>query len=107
MANDPPTTLRMGFGYHQARASGLRGLRTDRSPNQVNRIIGDRKTERAAIRYIREMVEGDPEWGPFVEHWVREGLGADDISTALYNAQFYAWLRRNGYRNQMARRPPF
>jgi hypothetical protein len=73
----------MGFGYHQARAAGLRGLRTDRSPNQVNRIIDNRKTERAGICYIRGMVESDPEWGPFVEHWVSEGLSADDVSSAL------------------------
>jgi hypothetical protein len=43
MANDPPSNLRMGFGYHQARAAGLGGLRQDKSPRQVNREISDRR----------------------------------------------------------------
>jgi hypothetical protein len=93
MANDPPTSLKMGFGYRQARAAGLEGIRRDRSPRQVNLIVRDRKSEKEALEYIQGMVADDPEWKPFVEHWVREGLNAQAVVTALYNAQFRAWQR--------------
>ena len=100
MANDQPTSLRMGFGYGQARASGMGGIRADRSPDQVNREISERKV----AKQIREEVELDPEWGPFVEHWIRERLEAQDILQALWNAKFDVWRRRKGFK---ARYAPF
>lgn len=82
MANDDPTSLRMGFGYRQARASGLGGLRPDRSPNQVNKYVSASK----AAREIRREVEADPEWGPFVAHWLKDNAAFHsrrDCVTAL------------------------
>jgi len=87
----------MGFGYHQARVAGLGGLRTDRSPRQVNRLIDERKTERDALRHLREEVERDPEWAPFVEHWILEGLTAPDIWESLRCAKYDVWLRSKGF----------
>jgi hypothetical protein len=98
MANDPPTNLRMGFGYHQARQSGMGGIRQDRSPNQVNREID----ERQIAKQIREVIESDPEWAPFVAHWVKEKVKARDIIQSLSNAQVDAWRRRKGYRTRYA-----
>lgn len=83
----------MGFGYHQARAAGLDGLRQDRSPRQVNLEIGERKI----ARQLRAEVEKDPDWGPFVEHWVKSKLPAKDVLQALWNAQYDASFRRKGY----------
>lgn len=94
MANDQPTSLRMGFGYNQARKSGMGGLRTDRSPNQVNKIIDERRVAKS----IREEIERDPEWGPFVEHWIRKKLPARDVLQSLWNAQHDAWRRRKGFK---------
>jgi hypothetical protein len=107
MANDPPTTLRMGFGYNQARAAGLGGLRADRSPRQVNRLIHDRKPVREATRYLRESIERDPEWTPFVEHWIREGLTALDIAESLGNAKRDVLLRQKGWHNIRTRYAKF
>jgi hypothetical protein len=99
MANDPPSHLRMGFGYHQARASGLRGLRTDRSPNQVNKIINTGKTIREAEKGLRKAIEEDPEWKRFVRHWISEGLSAPDIWESLCLARRDANFRKRGYRH--------
>jgi hypothetical protein len=48
MTNDKPTSQRMGFGYGQARAAGLGGVRASRSPRQVNKIIQENKSAREA-----------------------------------------------------------
>ncbi len=74
MANDPPTNLRIGFGYPQARAAGLGGIRRDRSPKQVNRITADNKTDRFMEDLVLRWMDGDRDWVPFVAHWLKEGL---------------------------------
>jgi hypothetical protein len=107
MANDHPTSLRMGFGYHQARASGMGGIRADRSPRQVNRYIKDSKDAREATRRLREEIANDPEWVPFVEHWVCEGLSAPEVFQSLSNAQYDVWLRRKGFHRLRARYAKF
>ena len=93
MANDDPTSLRMGFGYHQARASGLGGVRSDRSPNQVNKYTSASK----AARGLRREIEADPEWGPFVAHWLQQGIGAVEVAYMLFLAQSYARQMTRGY----------
>ena len=93
MANDPPTALSMRFGYHQARASGLGGVRESRSPRQVNKFI----EESQVARKLRAEVEKDTEWGPFVKHWIEDSRSADETFRALYRAQMYVWLKRKGY----------
>jgi hypothetical protein len=98
MANDEPTNLRMGFGYREARASGLTGFQEERSPRQVNR---DLKANQIARR-LRDEVSKDPEWSPFVEHWVRSGLSPQEVLQSLHNAQFNAWLRAEPFTT-----PPF
>ena len=54
MTNDKPTSLRMGFGYGQARAAGLGGVRASRSPRQVNQILKENKSARDATESLRE-----------------------------------------------------
>jgi hypothetical protein len=93
MANDQPTSLRMGFGYGQARASGMGGIRADRSPNQVNLYVRESK----AASMLREEVEADPDWKPFVEHWIRDGMSAEVIQNALWRAQAYMRFKSRGY----------
>jgi hypothetical protein len=96
MVNDKPTHLRMGFGYGQARAAGLGGLRTPRSPRQVNKIANGNRTLRAATDQIREFAK-DPEWVPLIKHLVSEGLPAEEISDELYWVRRYAWAKTKGF----------
>ncbi|UFS76919.1 MULTISPECIES: hypothetical protein [unclassified Tardiphaga] len=93
MTNDNPTSLRMGFGYHQARKSGLGGIRADRSPNQVNRDTRENK----AARQLREEAEADPDWGPFIEHWILDGISAEVTLNALWRSQAYMSFKSRGY----------
>jgi hypothetical protein len=94
MANDPPTNLRMGFGYHQARAAGLGGIRGSRSPRQVNRDIEERKANRKAVRHLQKAQE-DGEWIPFILHRIAEGRTVQDISDEL--GLIEAWVRHRRY----------
>ena len=86
----------MGFGYGQARAAGLGGIRTSRSPNQVNEYIKDKKIERGAIGSLREHV-ADPEWEPLVKHRVVDGRSAQQIDEEIYWIKRYAWAKSKGY----------
>jgi len=96
----------MGFGYKQARAAGLRGIRADRSPGQVNRTVAKSKEERECVYYLRAAVEADPEWGPFIAHWVNEGLSAEATYQSLICARHYAkWMHYPRLRNKKL--PPF
>ena len=56
MANDPPTSLRMGFGYHEARASGVTKFGQPRAASSVNADV----KERAAIRQIASLLNRPP-----------------------------------------------
>jgi len=85
----------MGFGYRQAREAGLGGIRGSRSPQQVNRLIEETKI----ARKLREIVTDDPEWAPFVQHWIMEKLPPADILQSYYNARHDASLRKRGWRN--------
>ena len=96
MANDPPTNLRMGFGYHQARAAGLGGLRASRSPRQVNLYIEESKADREAIRQLRE-AQKDGEWIPFILHRIDEERTAQEIANELYWIKRYARAKAQGY----------
>jgi hypothetical protein len=96
MANDDPTSLRMGFGFHQARAAGLGGVRASRSPRQVNRHIKDNKAAREAIRHLQE-AQKDEEWHPFIRHRIDEGRTAQEISDELRWIDRYARMRARGY----------
>ncbi len=95
MANDPPTSLRMGFGYHQARAAGLDGIRQSRSPQQVNRYVAKNKETRETIRFLREAAN-DPHWKPFITHRVAEGRNARQISVELHAMRMYTFMRSRG-----------
>jgi hypothetical protein len=96
MANDPPTTLRMGFGFRQARAAGLEGIRAPRSPRQVHRYIKDSKATREAIRGLRDAAK-DLEWVPFITHRVSEGRSEQEIWDELYWIKCYVRMRARGY----------
>jgi len=90
----------MGFGYHQARKSGLGGIRADRSPNQVNQYTRASK----AARKLREEVQTDPAWAPFIEHWISDGMSAEITLDALWRAQAYMRLKSKGYSRQTTSR---
>lgn len=96
MANDKPTNMRMGFGYEQARAAGLGGVRASRSPKQVNEILNHNKTEREAISSLTERTK-DPDWIPLVKHRAAEGRSAKDIDTEIYWINRFAWAKAKGY----------
>jgi hypothetical protein len=89
MRNDPPTNLRMGFGYRQARRAGLGGVRASRSPNQYNKAVD----ENEALRRLRRERELDSGWIPFIVHWIDEGISPERILELLSSAQHHAWYR--------------
>lgn len=95
MANDQPTSLRMGFGYYQARAAGLGGVRADRSPRQYNKIIDDNKAEREALESLREAAR-DPEWIPLIKHRGAEQVTAQRIAKEIYWTKRYIKWRARG-----------
>src|SRR4051812_17920539 len=96
MSNDKPTSLRMGFGYGQARAAGLGGLRSARSPNQVNRITKENKANREAIKDLRDAAR-DPGWAPYLKHRAQEGCSAEAIAEEFYWMQRYFRMRQRGF----------
>ena len=95
--NDHPTNRRMGFGFEQARAAGLDGVRPDRSPRQVNKIVRENKETRDAIRELQE-VRDDPEWEAFIKHRASQGHDAQSIATEVYWIKRYASEKAKGYR---------
>jgi hypothetical protein len=95
MANDPPTSLRMGFGYYQARAAGLDGLREARSPRQVNRLIKDARAYRAVVDYLRKKAR-DPNWAALIKHRIDEGCNVSVIEEEIYWIDRYAAARNRG-----------
>jgi hypothetical protein len=96
MVNDKPTSLRMGFGYGQARAAGLRGVRPSRSPNQVNRITRENKASREAMKALQEFAK-DPAWGPYLKHRAAEGCSAEMIAEELQWMERYFRMRQRGF----------
>jgi hypothetical protein len=96
MANDDPTSLRMGFGHHQARRAGLGGVRPDRSPRAVNKITRDNKL----VKRLLDELESDPDWKPFVVHWLTCGLSVEATRESLNRAKLYARYRARGYKRE-------
>jgi hypothetical protein len=86
----------MGFGYHQARAAGLRGIRTARSAQQVNRYIQNSKAKREAINALRE-AQKDGEWIPYILHRIEAGQTAQQMAEELYWMKRYSRMRAAGY----------
>jgi hypothetical protein len=70
VASDDPTTLRMGFGYPQARASGA-PFRQPRSPSAVNYHW----RESAANKDLRALVNQFPSLAPIVQQRIIERRG--------------------------------
>lgn len=96
MANDNPTSLRMGFGYDQALQAGLGGLRADRSPRAVNKIARANKL----VKELFNEIEADPDWGPFIEHWLSNGFTIEATRDSLDRAKLYARYRARGYKRE-------
>jgi hypothetical protein len=96
MTNDKPTSLRMGFGYGQARAAGLGGVRASRSPRQVNKILQENKSARDATESLREYVK-DLNWALLITHRVEEGNTPEQINEEISWIRRYAWARSKGY----------
>jgi hypothetical protein len=88
----PPSSLRRAYGYREARASGVTGFQESRSVNQIQKDI----KESEATRQLNDEVKSDPEWGPFVKHWIIAKLRPSEIVQSLENAKFDVWLRRKG-----------
>jgi len=93
MANDKPTSLRMGFGYNQARRAGLDGLREARSPRQVNRIYRERKEGKELVDELQRRAANDPDFGRLIVHRLREGVTLEDIYTEIYWIDRFAFWR--------------
>lgn len=43
------------------------------------------------------MLEADPDWRPFVAHWLQAGLGAPEVAYMLSLAQIYARQTARGF----------
>jgi hypothetical protein len=97
VANDPPTNLRMGFGYKQARAAGLTGIRTSRAPRTVNRLIEENRQNRSVVEFLQDAVAKDPGWGPYVKHRIREGGTAFEIAGEVERMRVYVLFKYLGY----------
>lgn len=95
MANDKPTSLRMGFGYGQARAAGLGGVRQDRSPRQVNKITKANKSFRVNLPALQEAAK-DPDLVPLLVHRAAEGCTPKQIAEELYWMERYSRNRSKG-----------
>ena len=96
MTNDKTTSQRMGFGYGQARAAGLGGVRASRSPRQVNKIIQENKSAREATEALREYAK-DPDYAILITHRAEEGSTPAQINEEISWIRRYAWARSKGY----------
>jgi hypothetical protein len=90
MANDPPTSLRMGFGHRQARASGMGGFEEGPSTRQMNFDLEWREQEKE----IRAIVEEYPAAGPVVRRMIEKQAAAKHWSVELILMELY----RRGFR---------
>jgi hypothetical protein len=88
MANDDPTSLRMGFGYQQARASGVTGFESPSSPYRMNFLM----QWRAAEKKLRKIIERNPSLEPIV----REIIAAQTVAGCWSIDQIIAelWYRK-------------
>jgi hypothetical protein len=87
----------MGFGYGQARAAGLGGVRASRSPRQVNKIIQENKATREAIEALREYAK-DADYAILITHRVEEGCcTAEQIAEEIGWIRSYAWATKKGF----------
>jgi hypothetical protein len=86
----------MGFGYGQARAAGLGGIRASRSPSQVNKIIQENKSAREAIESLREYAK-DADYAILITHRAEEGCTAEEINEEIGWIRRYAFSLSRGY----------
>jgi hypothetical protein len=96
MTNDKPTSLRMGFGYGQARAAGLGGVLTPRSPRQVNKILKENRSSREVTDSLREYAK-DHDWALLITHRIEEGNAPEQINEEIFWIRRYAWARSKGH----------
>lgn len=85
MANNPPTSLRMAFGYRQARASGIDGFEKEPSTGQMNFDLQWRDGEKE----IRAIVEKYPSAGPIVRRMIKEQKARKRLSVDLILFELY------------------
>jgi hypothetical protein len=76
MANDDPTSLRMGFGYHQARAAGMSGFEEPPSESRMNFDLRWKAKEKE----LRTLVEQNPSIGPIVREIIKRQTAANCYS---------------------------
>jgi hypothetical protein len=67
----------------------------------VNRIVAKNKAVRDAEKLLRDEVKKDPEWAPFVQHWIYEGFDAEHTADLLWRVKRDLWFRQRGYRRRV------
>jgi hypothetical protein len=53
--------------------------------------------ESNAASKLHEIVETDPEWAPFVEHWIRDDISAKATSDAISRAGSFMSFKAKGF----------
>ena len=76
MANDPPSHLRMGFGFQQARAAGA-PYAAPPTPDQMNFHL----REKAAEKKLRTLVLKKPSLAVLVRQYARPRDGGNYLTT--------------------------
>ena len=59
-----------------------------------------------AARRLQQKIQADAEWGPFVAHWLQEGIGAEEIVHMLYLAEAYIRFKERGYSQHTSKALP-
>src|SRR5258708_7961918 len=87
MANDDPTSLRMGFGYQQARAAGVTGFKSPPSVSKMNFHL----SEAAATRKLQDIRQRHPSIEKFLRRVIevqtaaKRGTAGEIYHALLYN----------------------
>jgi hypothetical protein len=89
---DGPASGRIGYGFEQARAAGAPFV-ASRSGKQMNADL----IESNAASKLHEIVKADPEWAPFVEHWIRDGLSATATADAISRARSFMSFKAKAF----------
>ena len=82
-----------GATSHQLMAQLAWGVRADRSPKQVNATSVRVKPRGNYVRKSVPIVI----WGPFVDHWIRDGMSAEVTQDALCRARTFMRMKAKGF----------
>jgi hypothetical protein len=82
MANDPPTNLRMGFGFQQARTAGAPYQRPSTAAQMDFRL-----KEKKAEKELRKLVESNPASADQVRKLIEKFRSECSVQTILFFAK--------------------